>query len=309
MEQNTSQSYPDPNDLLLFARVAELGSFSRAAEQLCLPKSTLSRRIGQLERQMGEPLLLRTTRRQRLTELGQQVLDLARELAADLEAVQALREQRQAVPSGRLRVSLPSDIANLLLSDSLAAFAVLHPAVTVELDLSPRRVDLLGEGFDLAVRMGELPDDGLLVATRLAVFTHGLYASPDYLANHGEPATPEDLLRHTAISLGSGRSALQTWALSNGQQQWQGRPPSRVVMNSPELAVRLACCGMGLAGVPDLFACADIRAGRLRRVLPDWQLPQSVAWAVTPGRKLLPAKTRAFIDMLQRVLQQAAVLG
>ena len=80
-------------------------------------------------------------------------------------------------------------------------------------------------------------------------------------------------------------------------------------MNSPELAVRLACCGMGMAGVPDLFACADVQAGRLRRVLPDWQLPQSVAWAVTPGRKLLPAKTRAFIDMLQRVLQQAAVLG
>lgn len=309
MEQNAPIPSPDPNDLLLFVRVAETGSFSRAAEQLCLPKSTLSRRIAQLEQQMGEPLLLRTTRRQRLTELGQQVLDLARELAADLEAVHALREQRQAVPSGRLRVSLPSDIANLLLTHSLAAFAALHPAVTVELDLSPRRVDLLGEGFDLAVRMGDLPDDGLLVATRLAVFSHGLYASPDYLANHGEPVTPEDLLRHTAISLGSGRSAQQTWVLSNGQQQWQGRPPSRAVMNSPELAVRLACCGMGMAGVPDLFACADVQAGRLRRVLPDWQLPQSVAWAVTPGRKLLPAKTRAFIDMLQRVLQQAAVLG
>ncbi len=305
MEQLKVTSVPDANDLLLFVRVAELGSFTRAAEQSGLPKSTLSRRIGQLERQMGEPLLVRTTRRQRLTELGQQVLELARELAADLEAVQALREQRQAEPSGRLRVSLPSDIANLLLADSLAAFTALHPAVTLELDLSPRRVDLLGEGFDLALRMGDLPDDALLVATRLTVFSHGLYASPDYLANHGEPAAPEDLLRHTAVRLGSGPGAGQPWVLSDGQRAWQGRPPARIVANSPEILVRLAGAGMGLAGVPDLIACSEVKAGRLRRVLPGWAFPPTMAWAVTPGRRLLPAKTRAFIEMLQRSLQQA----
>ncbi|MEZ5662675.1 MAG: LysR family transcriptional regulator [Burkholderiaceae bacterium] len=306
VEQFVPGSALDPNEVLLFARVASLGSFSRAAEQLGLPKSTVSRRVLSLERQMGEPLLVRTTRRQRLTELGQQVLELAQELASDLDALQDLREQRQSEPSGRLRVSLPSDIANLLLTDALAAFSTLHPAVTLDLDLSPRRVDLLGEGFDLAVRMGDLPDDGLLVATRLVVFSHGLYASPDYLANHGEPQSPEDLLHHTAVRLG--RSG-QPWMLSDGQRSWQGQPQARVLANSPEFLVRLAGSGMGLAGVPDLIACTEVRAGRLRRVLPGWQFPQTTAWAVTPGRRLMPAKTRAFIDMLRHTLQQVEQPG
>lgn len=298
----------DPADLLLFAQVAEAGSLTRAADRMGLPKSTVSRRLAALEQQMGEPLLIRTTRRQTLTELGAQLMEHARELASSLEAVIALREQRQAEPSGRLRVSMPSDLANLLLADSLAAFSALHPAVTLELDLSPRRVDLIGEGFDLAVRMGELPDDALLVATRLAVFTHGLYASPDYLAEHGEPREPEELMRHQAIRLGSaGRS--QPWVLIRGDRQWQGQPPARIQANSPETLVRLARSRVGLAAVPDLFALADVRAGRLRRVLPDWCLPESTAWAVTPGRKLLPAKTRAFIEMLQQVLRQAASSG
>lgn len=298
----------DPGDLLMFARVAETGSFTKAAEQSGVPKSTLSRRISGLERQMGEPLLIRTTRRQSLTELGSQLLEHAREVAANLDAAMALREQRQALPSGRLRVSMPSDLANLLLADSLAAFSALHPAVTLELDLSPRRVDLLGENFDLAVRMGELPDDALLVATRLAVFTHGLYASPDYLAEHGEPREAQDLGGHLAVRLGTGRQ-VQPWVLRNADRHWQGLPEARIVANSPETLVKLARFGVGIAAVPDLFAQADVREGRLRRVLHDWKLPESTAWAVTPGRKLLPAKTRAFIEMLQLVLRQAASTG
>lgn len=302
MEQSGAEHGIDPNDLLIFARVAELGSFSRAAERLGLPKSTVSRRLAALEQRMGERLLLRTTRRQTMTEFGLQLLEHARQVVAEMAAVSALREQRQTAPSGRLRVSMPSDFANLLLVDSLAAFMALHPAISLELDLSPRRVDLLGEGFDVAIRMGDLPDDALLVASKLAVFTHGLYASPGYLAEHGDPQSPDDLARHTAVRLMRGSGEAAGWTLVQGGQRWDAVPAGRLSANSPELLMRLASAGAGIAALPDGFAQGAMRGGGLRRVLPGWHLPSSTAWAVYPGRKLMPAKTRAFVDMLQQAL-------
>lgn len=300
MEQSSDAI--DPNDLLIFARVAELGSFSRAADRLGLPKSTVSRHIAGLETQLGERLLQRTTRRQQLTEFGQQLLEHARQVALEVEAVALLREQRQAAPSGRLRVSMPSDFANLFLGDMLAAFVALHPAITLELDLSPRRVDLLAEGFDVALRMGELPDDASLAARRLTVFSNGLYAAPGYLAEHGDPTCPEELLRHQAVRLLGRRGEPAPWVLRCGDQAWQGLPPGRVSANSPEFLIRMARAGAGIAAVPDWFAAPMLQRGELRRVLPDWQLPPHPAWAVFPGRKLMPARTRVFIDMLQAAL-------
>lgn len=292
----------DPNDLLIFACVAELGSFSRAAEKIGLPKSTVSRRLSALEQRLGERLLLRTTRRQTLTEFGQQLLEHARQVAAEVDAVAALSERRQSAPSGRLRVSMPGDIATLLLADALAAFVVMHPGIALELDLSPRRVDLLGEGFDLAVRMGELPDDGLLAARRLTDLSTGLYASASYLAEFGQPQAPQELLQHQAVRLLGRHGEPAPWLLRNGDAQWEGIAPGRVTANSPELLIRLARAGAGIAAVPDYVAQPDVRQGTLRRVLAHWCLPSQRASAVFPGRKLMPAKTRAFIDMLDAAL-------
>ncbi len=295
----------DPNDLLIFARVAEAGSFSRAAEQIGLPKSTVSRRISMLEDKLGERLMLRTTRRLTLTEFGNQLLEHARQVVAEVDAVKALAEHRQARPSGRLRVSMPSDFANLLLTEMLAAFVALHPAVSLELDLSPRRVDLLGENFDIAVRMGALPDDTLLAARRIAVFPSGLYAAPAYLAERGDPASPDDLVHHDALRLLQGNGEAALWTLMRDKQRWEGVPPGRTSANSPELLIKLACAGAGITAVPDYFAAPSVRQGELRRVLPDWCLPSHTAWAVFPGRRLMPAKTRAFIDMLEAAMAGA----
>jgi DNA-binding transcriptional LysR family regulator len=292
----------DPNDLLIFARVAEAGSFSRAAEQLGLPKSTVSRRISLLEERLGERVMLRTTRRLTLTEFGTVLLEHARQMASEVEAVAALAESRQARPSGRLRVSMPSDFANLLLVDMLAAFVALHPAISLELDLSPRRVDLVAENFDLALRMGELPDDATLAARRIGVFPAGLYAAPAYLAEHGEPATPDDLVRHEALRLLGRNGEAGGWTLLHGEQRWEGVPPGRTTANSPELLIRLTRVGAGIAAVPDYFAAPYVRRGELRRLLPDWCLPAHTAWAVFPGRRLMPAKTRAFLEMLLAAL-------
>lgn len=294
----------EANDLLIFARVAEAGSFSRAAERLGLPKSTVSRRITLLEERLGERLMLRTTRRLSLTDFGLNLLEHARQLAAEVDAAAALALHRQAQPSGRLRVSMPSDFANLLLVDMLAAFVALHPAISLELDLSPRRVDLIGENFDLAIRMGDLPDDASLAARRLRVFSAGLYANRDYLANHGTPTQPDDLMQHEALRLLGRDGEAARWVLLHGDARWEGVPPGRITANSPETLIRLARAGRGIAAVPDYFVTPHLRSGELIRVLPDWNLPSPTAWAVFPGRRLMPARTRAFLEMLLAALPE-----
>lgn len=288
----------DPNDLLIFAHVADLGSFSRAADKVGLPKSTVSRRLAALEQQLGERLLLRTTRRQTLTEFGALLLEHARQVVAEVEAVAALRERRQAVPSGRLRVSMPSDLASLMLADHLAAFAATYPEVSLELDLSARRVDLLSEGFDLAVRMGDLPSDSLLAARRLKVLSVGLYAAPGYLAEHGHPQAPQDLAAHQCVRLLGRQGEPASWVLTQGDVRWEDVPPGRLAANSPETLLRLARAGAGIAAVPDVFATSDVQRGSLVRVMADWAMPAQAASAVFPERKLMPPKTRVFIDML-----------
>jgi DNA-binding transcriptional LysR family regulator len=289
----------DVNDLVTFAHVAELGSFSRAAEKVGLPKSTVSRRLAALEQLLGERLLLRTTRRQTLTEFGNLLLEHARQVVAEVDAVAALRERRQAAPSGRLRVSMPSDIAVLLLADALAAFVAAYPEISLELDLSARRVDLLSEGFDVALRMGELPNDSLLVARRLSLLPVSLFAAPGYIAQHGQPRTPQDLMDHQSVRLLGRNGEPVKWTLTRGEKRWEEAPPGRVMANSPEILVGLARAGTGIAAVPDYFAANDVQRGTLRRLLTDWTLPRQTASAVFPGRKLMPPKARVFVDMLQ----------
>lgn len=288
----------EPNDLLLFAKVVEEGSFSRAAERLGLPKSTLSRRVSALETELGERLLLRTTRKLSLTDFGHGILEHARQMAAEVDAAAALAQQRQAEPSGRLRVSMPGDLANVALVPFLAAFVDKYPSIEMEIDLSPRRVDLIGENFDVAIRMGKLGDDASLAARRLAVFSAGLYAAPRYLVRKGTPSEPEALMEHDALRLLARNGEPVLWTLSRGDQRWQGLPPGRATANSPDLLIRLARAAAGIAVVPDHYAQAYVDRGELVRVLADWQTPSTAAWAVFPGRRLMPARTRVFIDML-----------
>ncbi len=288
----------DPNDLLIFGLVADLGSFSRAADKARLPKSTVSRRIAALEKRLGERLLLRTTRRQTLTEFGHLLLAHARQVTAEMDAVARLRERCQAEPSGRLRVSMPNEVATLMLAEPMSAFVALYPQISLEIDLSSRRVDLLGEGFDLAVRMGPLTDDGLLAARRLSLMSAGLYASPDYLAEHGEPKIPDDLLSHDAVHLLGAQGQPRPWVLTKASERWEHTPPGRIIANLPDILYRLTRAGAGIAALPDYIASPDVQRGQLRRVLPLWCLPPATVSAVFPGRTLMPSKTRVFIEML-----------
>src|SRR5260221_1714669 len=289
----------EPNDLLLFARVADEGSFSRAAERLGLPKSTVSRRVAALEVQLGERLLLRTTRKLTVTDFGHSVLAHAHQVATEVEAGTLLAKNRQVEPSGRLRVSMPGDFATVVVGALLAEFMAKFPAISMEIDLSPRRVDLIGENFDVALRMGDLPDDASLAARRLAVFSSSLYAAPHYLARRGVPSEPEALMEHDALRLLMRSGEPMPWVLNRGDQRWEGIPPGRATANSPELLIRLARSGAGIAAVSDHFVDPYVRSGELAPVLADWSLPPIPAWAVFPGRRLMPARTRVFLDALQ----------
>ncbi len=313
---------PDADDLLLFARVAESGSFSRAAERVQLPKSTVSRRIAALEKRLGERLLQRTTRKLVITEFGQGVLDHARALSEEVDAALAFALSRQARPSGRLRVSMPGDFASTALEQPLAGFIRDFPGVSLELDLSPRRVDLIGENFDLAIRMGALTDDAQLAARRLAVFSTGLYAAPSLLREHGEPLTPDALRTMPALMILSRAGEAIPWQLSARAAAGAGAtsasagksrrgaapadhdivPQQHVRANSPDVLIRLARSGAGVVAVADFFAEPYLERGELQRILPDWCLPDADCWAVFPGRRLMPAKTRAFIDMLSTTM-------
>jgi DNA-binding transcriptional LysR family regulator len=292
----------DANDLLLFARVAESGSFSRAAERVQLPKSTVSRRVAALEKRLGERLLQRSTRKLSITDFGLGVLDHARALALEVEGAQALAQHRQAKPSGRLRVSMPADFATSALPQMLATFVQEHPAIQLELDLSPRRVDLIGENFDMAVRMGDLPDDSQLVARRLSEMTMGLYAVQSYLDAVGEPHQPQDLLDLHGLLLLKRTGDAQSWSLTRGEgadrEQWEGSPAKRTLANSPEVLLSMALAGQGVVSVPDFYARMRVGSGALKRVLPGWCLPPQSCWAVFPSRRLMPARTRAFLDAL-----------
>jgi DNA-binding transcriptional LysR family regulator len=299
----------DPGDLLLFARIVEFGSFSLAAERVQLPKSTVSRRITLLEGKLGERLLQRTTRKLVLTEFGASLLEHAQKVADETEAAGALAQHRQVAPSGLLRVSMPADFANVAVGAVLAQFMDRYPAISLELDLSPRRVDLVAEGFDVAIRMGTLPDDASLAARRITFSSWALYASPRYTNLRGLPEHPDDLYKHDLLSLPPRVNGLIRWNLTRGKTEWARDLPVRLLANSPELLVRMAATGIGIGSSTEAVARPYLQRGELVRVLPEWSFPQVTGWAVFPGRRLMPAKTRVFIDMLQAAFDSAAPSG
>jgi DNA-binding transcriptional LysR family regulator len=291
----------DANDLILFVRVVDAGSFSQAAERADLPKSTLSRRLTLLEEALGEKLFVRSTRRVAITAFGERILEHARRLVDETEEVAALALHRQETPRGELRVSMPPDFIESGFAAFCQAFQARYPDVRLRVDLSPRRVDLVSERFDVAVRAAHhLPDDATLVARKLCDVRQGLYASPDYLAEHGTPQTPADLVRHACLALAGNDGETTPWVLARGDERWEGVVQGPLVCNSPRLQREMAYRGAGIAALPADAALRDwVGNGRLRRILPDWWLPTAGLWCVMPGRRLMPARTRVFVDMLK----------
>ncbi len=291
------------DDLLLFVAIARAGSLIRASASLGIPKATVSRRLSRLESDLGQQLLVRTTRRIHLTEFGATFLEQCQRVSDEVAAAGDFARSREILPRGRLRVSMPQEYLQHQLRHAVISFSQQYPDVQLEMDLSSRYVDVPGERYDLAIRMGTLSDDSTLVARRIDTLSFGLYASPLYLALHALPLTPADLAHHHAVRLLSPRGTAQPWKLTQGRKTWEQVPPGTLTLNALGVLQQLVLDGAGIGALPERYVTPEVAAGRLVRLLPDWQLPAVPAWAITPTRRYLPAKTRAFIAHVQDILK------
>lgn len=292
------------DDMILFAAIVEQGGLARAAERLDMPKATVSRRLANLEAAIGQRLLLRTTHRLALTEYGQEFLDHCRRVSEEVGNLHDFVHSRELTPRGHLRVSMPGDYAKQHCSRAIATFIETYPEIQLDLDLGARRVDLIGERFDLAIRMGALEDDTTLVARKIDEQRFGLYASPIYLALHPAPHHPDDLAGHVAVRLLAADGSAVPWRLARGKEVWEAVPPGKLTLNSPDMIQQLLLDGAGIGALPESFAAEDVHRKRLLRVLPMWALPSMPAWAVMPMRRYPPYKTRVFLEHLERFMQK-----
>lgn len=290
---------PNLNDMALFVEVVKAKGFRGAADAMGMPNSTISRRIGALEKAIGLRLLHRTTRKVELTEAGRLYYDRCRRIVDEARLAHQQLGEMLEQPSGLLRVSLPVDFATIYLAPRMAEFARRYPGIAFEFDLTPRRVDLVTEPFDVAVRMGEQPDS-TLIARRLAELPCHLYASPAYLSASGEPQAPEDLAAHECLLF---RTSQATWTLLRAGQTVEAQVGGRFRVNSIGMMHRLAVLDTGIAVLAEKMVEEDLAVGRLRRILPDWEATPVSVHAVTETR-LLPAKTQRFIEFLQECLRR-----
>ena len=282
------------NDMALFVEVVKARSFRRAAETIGMPNSTLSRRISGLEKAIGLRLLHRTTRRIEPTEAGQLYFERSKRIVDEARLAHEQLGEMLAQPSGVLRVSLPVDFATIYLAPLIAEFARRHPGISFDFDLTARRVDLVAEPFDVAIRMGESPDSSL-IARQLARLPRYLYASPRYLERFGEPTRPADLAQHESLLL---REQADTWTLHHAAKTVEVAVGGRFRLNSIGMIRRLATLDLGIAMLAEEIVAEDLAEGRLRRVLPQWQGTPIPVYAITETR-LLPAKTQRFIEFLR----------
>ncbi|KFN50027.1 hypothetical protein N790_01275 [Arenimonas malthae CC-JY-1] len=292
-------NHPDLNDLQFYAMVVEHGGFAAAERALGVPKSRLSRRIAQLESDLGVRLLQRSTRKFAVTDVGQSVYRHAQTMLAEAQAAREAVDRVSAAPRGVIKVSCPVALAQELLAPLLPEFMKKHPQVRIQLHVSNRRVDVIQEGFDVALRVrSQLTDDGEMVARSFGQLRELLVASPKYLDRVGRPATPADLAGHTTLSMSEDDSR-QRWTLHgpDGHVQKVDLTPALMAQDFP-LLLAAARDGLGVVLLPELSCAEAIRKRELEVVLPQWNLPQGICHAIYPSRRgLLPA-VRVFIDFL-----------
>lgn len=285
--------------LMAFVAVAATGSFTEAAKNVGRDASVISRRVSQLETKLGVRLLSRTTRRVALTEVGllyhRRVQTLLDELAV------ATREATEvaASPQGLLRVSVPATFGRQWIAPLLPSFIARHPLIRVDIRFSDRLVDVVADGFDVAIRVGVLRDS-TLTSRKIASYRNLLVAAPSYLARHGKPKEPEDLAQHACLGF-SGHADWPDWLMMKNGKRRTVRPAGPLIADNSEVVLMAAIAGAGITFTPDWLAGPEIRAGRLVEVLPGWSgKAEGGVYAILPPGHLIPTKTRLFVDEVSK---------
>jgi DNA-binding transcriptional LysR family regulator len=286
----------DLNSLVIFAHVVQANGFSKAARRLNMPTSTVSRRIADLERQLGVRLIERSTRSLRLTDAGTELLEHAQRSAEINEATSHIASNHLSTVSGNLRLSAPPSISDSLLAPIVVAFQTEYPDVRIQIFVTDRIVDHIAEGVDLAFRVGEL-EDSSLVARRILTYRHQLVASPDYLRKHKPPKRPEDLFEHRLLAFSFWRPD-KTWVFTHangkGRQAITFKPYLEI--NEYDGLATALLAGTGIGDLPPIVQPELLRSGRLVEVMPKWHFRVYHLWLCHLGNQCVPRPVRVFKD-------------
>jgi DNA-binding transcriptional LysR family regulator len=288
-------------DIAVFVQVVDTGSFTAAADRLELSKSVVSKYVTRLEDRLGARLLNRTTRRLSLTEVGQVFYERSRLGLHELEEAEAEVSRLQGAPRGVLRINSPMSFGILHISPALPEFLARYPELSVEMSMDDRRMNLIENGFDLAIRIGELPDSSL-IARRLGPCRHVVCGAPEYFRRHGVPRTPEALCNHNAITF-KYQASPREWHFQAPQGHVIRVPVSGSILMNNSLGLREALLREGGVTLTPTFVVGnDIREGRLQVVLQEYSTIELSIYAVYPQRRHLSPKVRAFVDfMIERI--------
>jgi DNA-binding transcriptional LysR family regulator len=286
----------DLNEIMVFAQVVRAGSFTAAADALGMPKSTVSRKVSELEARLKARLLQRTTRKLSLTDVGRTYYDHCARIVTEVEDAERAVSSLQAAPRGLLRVT--AGINSGWLAPIVGEFLGRYPQVRVELSCTGRVVDLVEERFDLGIRAGALADSSL-VARSLGVARWFLVATTAYLRKRGRPKTPDSLVEHDALIFGGGpgTSGLR---LQREDRTAEIALSARMLVNDMDIVQAAATAGLGIAILPAFRCVEELRARKLERVLPDWELPTTPFHIVYPTARHISPSAKAFIDHLQQ---------
>jgi len=282
----------DLNEMAIFAVVVGSGSFTKAAEKLKLPKSTVSRKVSQLEKRIGVRLINRTTRNLKPTETGKLYHQYCLKMLEQAEEADRVVNNMQAEPSGLLRISTPLSFGTPFFVGAIKLFLEQYPKVSIEIISDDKLVDMLDDEVDIAFRVGPLSDSSL-VARNLGTARLSLCASPAYIEKHGAPKKLSDLQNHTCLS-----HPLSPWTFATANGSVDFEPNSRLISNDMEILRKMALEGYGIASAPQILISEDIRSGDLVTILPDTPFMERTFYLVYPSRREPPSKVMAFIDFI-----------
>jgi DNA-binding transcriptional LysR family regulator len=294
---------PDMEAMAIFAKVVETRSITAAAIDLGLSAPTVSKALARLEQRLGSRLLNRTSRRFAVTEAGLALAERAARLLADAEAAQDALLAQSAAPSGLIRLAAPMSFGISEVAPILPDFLQLYEQVSIDLHLSDALVDVIGDGFDMALRIGALTDSSLL-ARRLAPVPGLIVASPAYLNRRGRPAHPAELVHHDCFGYAYLRTR-DTWRFTNAAGDTVTvRPSGRLRVNNGDAVLPALIAGLGIAAMPEFIVRPAVADGRLEQILPDWSGSQSSLYLVTPPNGPRPVRVQALADFLVRRLSR-----
>ena len=285
----------DLNDLLVFTRVVQTGSFTAAARALEMTKSSVSRKLTDLEDRIGARLIQRTTRKLSLTDVGRAYYEDCARIVGEIEEAELAVSRMQATPRGTLRVTVP--LAFGVVGGLVAEFLKRYPDVRIELSATDRQIDLVEEGFDVAIRAGALADSSL-IARPLGTMRRVLVAAPSYLKRRGHPKTPAELEAHECLVFAAASSPAR-WTLRSAGQSVDVIVPARLTANDFELLREAAESGLGIASMPELLCRDDLARGLLRPVLQKWCAEETPVHAVYPSARHLSPKVIAFVELVR----------